>query len=264
MSTIGQYHLSVALFSITLELFEEVKHRTAESESMRAEVHGALPILEQMRVSSSIADRGLTLVMPLLEEERRLKEEADKRRPSRKVSFLDQQFSDVVYKAQTSLRVQNKAADPASASASTSANPSVDTSPRTEGSSLRAPGFTLPALALTNQHQSSSHPASSPSNSETVSDRGGPLPTPDAMISSALPPFFADFGDETWLDATLSGGPIAAATPLAGGLISAPSHLPMMPPFAMYPPYIYGYPGLPNGAAPPLPAWDARWNGPQE
>jgi hypothetical protein len=53
---------------------------------MRAEVHGALPVLEQLRISSSIADRGLTLVMPLLEEEKRLKEEADKRRPPRRVS----------------------------------------------------------------------------------------------------------------------------------------------------------------------------------
>ena len=80
-----QYHLSVALFSITLELFEEVKHRTAESEAMRAEVHSALPILEQLRVSSAIADRGLTLVMPLLEEEKRLKEESERRRPPRRV-----------------------------------------------------------------------------------------------------------------------------------------------------------------------------------
>lgn len=55
---------------------------------MRAEVWDALPTLEGLRKSSSIADRGLVLVLPLLEEEKRLKEEADQRKSSRKVSFL--------------------------------------------------------------------------------------------------------------------------------------------------------------------------------
>lgn len=53
---------------------------------MRAEVYAALSTLEGLRKASSIADRGLVLVLPLLEEERRLKEDVDsKRATSRKV-----------------------------------------------------------------------------------------------------------------------------------------------------------------------------------
>lgn len=81
------YHLSVALFSITLELFEQLKHPSAEADAMRAEVEAALPTLEELRNSSEIAERGLVLVLPLLEEEKRLKAEADLKRSSRKVSF---------------------------------------------------------------------------------------------------------------------------------------------------------------------------------
>lgn len=63
-----------------------MKQRVAESEAMRAEVYAAIPTLERLRSSSSIADRGLKLVLPLLEEEKRLREEAAKKKTTRKVS----------------------------------------------------------------------------------------------------------------------------------------------------------------------------------
>ncbi|KAM0786143.1 hypothetical protein ACM66B_006951 [Microbotryomycetes sp. NB124-2] len=74
------YHLSVALFSITLELFEQVKHPMAEAEAMRQEIDVAVSVLEELKHSSSIADRGLRLVLPLLQEERKMSAEAAQRR----------------------------------------------------------------------------------------------------------------------------------------------------------------------------------------
>jgi hypothetical protein len=66
-------------------------------------------------------------------------------------------------------------------------------------------------------------------------------------------------------------GPVAAggagAGPGGGGGVSSGAvgagHLTMMPPFAMYPPYMYGYPPAPGA---PMPGWDphARWNGPHD
>ncbi|KAK4048405.1 hypothetical protein OIV83_004751 [Microbotryomycetes sp. JL201] len=74
------YHLSVALFSVTLELFEQVKQPMAEADTMRQEIDVAVSVLEELKHSSSIADRGLRLVMPLLQEERKMSAEAAKRR----------------------------------------------------------------------------------------------------------------------------------------------------------------------------------------
>ena len=64
---------------MTLELFEQVKNPTAEADAMREEIAAALPVLEELQQSSSIADRGIRLVLPLLEEEKRQRELAKKR-----------------------------------------------------------------------------------------------------------------------------------------------------------------------------------------
>ncbi|GAA5979254.1 hypothetical protein JCM11641_001974 [Rhodosporidiobolus odoratus] len=69
------YHVSVGLFSLTLELYDQLKVPTPDNEAIRAEIEAALPMLEGLKDVSAIAERGLRLVLPLLEDERKLREE---------------------------------------------------------------------------------------------------------------------------------------------------------------------------------------------
>ncbi|KAL7341204.1 Proteophosphoglycan ppg4 [Rhodotorula toruloides] len=81
------YHISVASFSLTLELYEQLKNPTADNEAIRNEIHQALPTLEGLKAASAIAERGLGLVLPLLADEKRLREEGAGRKERRKVSM---------------------------------------------------------------------------------------------------------------------------------------------------------------------------------
>ncbi|GAA6036232.1 hypothetical protein JCM8097_006848 [Rhodosporidiobolus ruineniae] len=67
------YHLSVALFSLALELYEQLKTPSAENEAIREEINAALPTLEGLKDVSAIAERGLGLVLPLLADEERMR-----------------------------------------------------------------------------------------------------------------------------------------------------------------------------------------------
>ncbi|BGP73568.1 Zn(2)-C6 fungal-type domain-containing protein [Rhodotorula toruloides] len=78
------YHISVASFSLTLELYEQLKNPTADNEAIRNEIHQALPTLEGLKAASAIAERGLGLVLPLLADEKRLREEGAGRKERRK------------------------------------------------------------------------------------------------------------------------------------------------------------------------------------
>ncbi|GAA5980634.1 hypothetical protein JCM5350_003571 [Sporobolomyces pararoseus] len=69
------YHISVASFSMSLELFEQLKNPTADNEAIRNEIRSALPTLECLKEASQIAERGLNLVLPLLADEKRLQNE---------------------------------------------------------------------------------------------------------------------------------------------------------------------------------------------
>ncbi|GAA5862114.1 hypothetical protein JCM3774_006179 [Rhodotorula dairenensis] len=83
------YHISVASFSLTLELYEQLKGPSPDNEAIRNEIHRALPTLEGLKSASAIADRGLGLVTPLLADEKRMREEGgamrqkEKRKPTK-------------------------------------------------------------------------------------------------------------------------------------------------------------------------------------
>ncbi|GAA5933482.1 hypothetical protein JCM1841_001328 [Sporobolomyces salmonicolor] len=78
------YHISVASFSMSLELFEQLKHPSPENEAIRDEIFQALPTLDGLKQASSIAERGLGLVLPLLADEKRLKTEMVDKKKKRK------------------------------------------------------------------------------------------------------------------------------------------------------------------------------------
>lgn len=82
------YHISVASFSLTLELYEQLKGPSPDNEAIRNEIQQALPTLEGLKSASAIADRGLGLVTPLLADEKRMREEGGAMQPKdkRKVS----------------------------------------------------------------------------------------------------------------------------------------------------------------------------------
>ncbi|POY73032.1 hypothetical protein BMF94_3870 [Rhodotorula taiwanensis] len=69
------YHISVASFSLTLELYEQLKSPSADNQAIRNEIQQALPTLEGLKAASAIAERGLGLVTPLLADEKRMREE---------------------------------------------------------------------------------------------------------------------------------------------------------------------------------------------
>ena len=161
------------------------------------------------------------------------------------------------------MNVQKKAsgaAANASTSASASTNVSAQTSPQIGGSPpIAALSLQLPDQPLMNQYGV----AVTSSHSEAIMDRAigsvtGHTPIPEG--------FFAEFGDESWLDATLSGGHVSAPTPSTNGMLPAGhGHVGMMPSFMVYPPYMYGYPGVhPSPPGGHMPGWDPRWNGPQQ
>ncbi|CEQ42687.1 SPOSA6832_04540, partial [Sporobolomyces salmonicolor] len=76
--------ISVASFSMSLELFEQLKHPSPENEAIRDEIFQALPTLDGLKQASSIAERGLGLVLPLLADEKRLKTEMVDKKKKRK------------------------------------------------------------------------------------------------------------------------------------------------------------------------------------
>ncbi|ORY85954.1 hypothetical protein BCR35DRAFT_302554 [Leucosporidium creatinivorum] len=219
------YHLSVALFSITLELFEQLKHPSAEADAMRAEVWDALPTLEGLRKSSSIADRGLVLVLPLLEEEKRLKEEADQRKSSRKT------------KSTTTSDVPAPLAD--------GYNP-------TEPLHFPPPHmFYPPPLASTN-----STAASSEAGASSTGQPPRPGPSPETFPSWM-------FG-EGWLDSQLSSAPFGVEEGTAGQMRTLPPMMGyppgaggigmMMPPWQMMPPH-HPFGGPHGGPGGPWEGW---------
>ncbi|KPV71969.1 uncharacterized protein RHOBADRAFT_56112 [Rhodotorula graminis WP1] len=69
------YHISVASFSLTLELYEQLKQASPDNDDIRREIHQALPTLEALKQASAIAERGLGLVLPLLADEQRMRAE---------------------------------------------------------------------------------------------------------------------------------------------------------------------------------------------
>ncbi|GAA5930710.1 uncharacterized protein JCM15063_002438 [Sporobolomyces koalae] len=85
------YHISVASFSMSLELFEQLKNPSPDNEAIRDEIRLALPTLEELKNASQIAERGLNLVLPLLADEKRLQAEviADKKGKRRLKSTID-------------------------------------------------------------------------------------------------------------------------------------------------------------------------------
>ncbi|GAA5931515.1 hypothetical protein JCM10213_003130 [Rhodosporidiobolus nylandii] len=78
------YHISVALFSLTLELYEQLKQASPDNEAIRQEIADALPTLEGLKDVSAIAERGLGLVLPLLADEKRMREEGGQLKEKRK------------------------------------------------------------------------------------------------------------------------------------------------------------------------------------
>lgn len=83
------FHISVATFSLTLELYEQLKAPTSDNAAIRAEIEQALPTLEGLKGASAIADRGLGLVTPLLADEQRMRAEGGGlRQKGRKVRSL--------------------------------------------------------------------------------------------------------------------------------------------------------------------------------
>lgn len=79
------YHISVASFSLTLELYEQLKQPSDDGDAIRDEIHQALPTLEALKQASAIAERGLGLVLPLLADEQRMRTEGVSRKDKRKV-----------------------------------------------------------------------------------------------------------------------------------------------------------------------------------
>jgi len=80
--------ISVASFSMSLELFEQLKNPTPDNEAIREEIRSALPTLEGLKQASQIAERGLNLVLPLLADEKRLQSEVvTDKKGKRKVRF---------------------------------------------------------------------------------------------------------------------------------------------------------------------------------
>lgn len=78
------YHISVASFSLTLELYEQLKQASPDNEAIRSEIHQALPTLEALKQASAIAERGLGLVLPLLADEQRMRTEGGTARKDRR------------------------------------------------------------------------------------------------------------------------------------------------------------------------------------
>ncbi|GJN93826.1 hypothetical protein Rhopal_006884-T1 [Rhodotorula paludigena] len=78
------YHISVASFSLTLELYEQLKQPSDDGDAIRDEIHQALPTLEALKQASAIAERGLGLVLPLLADEQRMRTEGVSRKDKRK------------------------------------------------------------------------------------------------------------------------------------------------------------------------------------
>mgnify|MGYP007026579257 CR=1 FL=1 len=80
------YHVAVASFSLTLELYEQLKQPSPDNDDIRREIHQALPTLEALKQASAIAERGLGLVLPLLADEQRMRAEGGAmRKDKRKV-----------------------------------------------------------------------------------------------------------------------------------------------------------------------------------
>ncbi|GAA5853014.1 hypothetical protein JCM9279_003783 [Rhodotorula babjevae] len=80
------YHVSVASFSLTLELYEQLKQPSPDNDDIRREIHQALPTLEALKQASAIAERGLGLVLPLLADEQRMRAEGGALRKDKRKS----------------------------------------------------------------------------------------------------------------------------------------------------------------------------------
>ncbi|GAA6051431.1 hypothetical protein JCM3770_000517 [Rhodotorula araucariae] len=80
------YHISVASFSLTLELYEQLKHADTDNDDIRREILEALPTLEKLKHASAIAERGLGLVLPLLADEQRMRAEGGAMKKDRRRS----------------------------------------------------------------------------------------------------------------------------------------------------------------------------------
>ncbi|BGP51444.1 hypothetical protein JCM10450v2_007386 [Rhodotorula kratochvilovae] len=80
------YHISVASFSLTLELYEQLKVAGADNADIRREIQDALPTLEKLKQASAIAERGLGLVLPLLADEQRMRAEGGAMKKDRRRS----------------------------------------------------------------------------------------------------------------------------------------------------------------------------------
>ncbi|KAK4052327.1 hypothetical protein OIO90_004408 [Microbotryomycetes sp. JL221] len=205
------YHLSVALFSITLELFEQVKQPTAEAAAMRGETDAAIQVLQELRGSSSIADRGLQLVTPLLKEERKLSDEAAKKRARKRKSTC------ISRPATSELAGESSSAAVSSATS--------------------APTTAAPASTVTTPGSEASATAQS---SVGANANSGP-----AVASPEIPSWY--LGDDNWLDDQLTGAQPATpasfdvSTSSAMFPTSMPSHLAPMH-AGVYPPggYMYG------------------------
>lgn len=83
------YHLSVALFSLVLALYENLKNPTGDEDAIREEIRAALPTLEALKDVSAIAERGLGLVLPLLADEQKMRIEAGSVKEKKKVRLVD-------------------------------------------------------------------------------------------------------------------------------------------------------------------------------
>ncbi|GAA5827812.1 hypothetical protein JCM11251_007683 [Rhodosporidiobolus azoricus] len=225
------YHVSVALFSLTLELYEQLKQASPDNDAIREEIKAALPTLERLKDVSAIAERGLGLVLPLLADEERMRIEGAQVKDKRKGK---------------SAAASRKAAS-ATASSLPSTGPASPTLPSLDGSPSLAPAgianpFAMSASPDATALVSYPYPGTFPGYDPSSTSAAGGIP-PHPYGGYPLPPWL--YGEQ-FLHLQLGG--------LDGSGSSTPGAGSSAMPAAPYPSYgAYGMPGVsaPGG----MPGW---------
>ncbi|GAA5895680.1 hypothetical protein JCM6882_000367 [Rhodosporidiobolus microsporus] len=243
------YHVSVALFSLTLELYEQLKQASPDNDAIREEIQAALPTLEGLKDVSAIAERGLGLVLPLLADEERMRIEGAQVKEKRKGK---------------STAASRKAASTASSTAPSTALPSPTLPSLTGSPTLSAAAGPSSSTPFANPFVPSASPDPAGINTypfgsaftgydPSAAAAAGPGGIPHPYGGYPLPPWL--YGEQFLhlqlggLDGSTSSGgatPTTAAAAAAGGSSSATG----IPSAASFAPYAaYGLPPMPSAGA---------------
>ncbi|GAA5867658.1 hypothetical protein JCM8547_001333 [Rhodosporidiobolus lusitaniae] len=217
------YHLSVALFSLCLELFQQLKQPSPDNEAIREEIVAALPALEAVKDVSAIAERGLGLVLPLLADEERVRIEGADVKGKRKAKSASRKIStSQPSTAHASPTLPNLSALP----------PSGDLPVTPPFANSFVPSATSPDASSTSFPFASSYTSAAAAGYDPSAPGGLPSLPPGFSAPTAIPPWL--YGD--LYSNQLSGldGAGSAGTPGAAGMGGGGTPMPFAPPFVMY------------------------------